>query len=69
MPTITDVIALGALNETERQVLTVLENNKGHIFSTTLQDLIELAAWCMAPKNCQPPEIPEQAKFELNKKI
>jgi hypothetical protein len=69
MPTVTDVITQGALNETERVVLSVLENNKDHIFSTSLEDLAELAARCATPESDQPLEIAKESKLDINKKL
>jgi hypothetical protein len=57
MPQIRDAILKGPLNETERKVLDILTSHPDYIFSTSVEDLAELAAWCTNPLPAQPPEI------------
>ena len=57
MPKIRDAILKGPLNETERKVFEVLTYHPDYIFSTSVEDLAELAAWCTNPLPAQPPEI------------
>jgi hypothetical protein len=57
MPTIRDAVLKGPLNETERRVFEVLTNHPDHIFSTSVEDLAELAAWCIYPSSHEPPEV------------
>jgi hypothetical protein len=57
MPQIRDAILKGPLNETERKVLEILTSHPDYIFSTSVEDLAELAAWCTNPLPAQPPEI------------
>ena len=57
MPSIRDAVLKGPLNETERKIFEVLTAHPDHIFSTSVEDLAELAAWCMEPGSDEPPEI------------
>lgn len=57
MPSIRDAVLKGPLNETERKIFEVLTTHPDYIFSTSVEDLAELAAWCVYPASDQPPEI------------
>ena len=59
MPTVRDAIVKGPLSQPERKVLEAIGRPYGNIFSTSLEDLAELACRCMTPGNSQPPELVE----------
>lgn len=65
MPSVKTAIAMGPLNPVERKVYQVISSHPKQIFSTTLEDLSELARWCVDPSAANPPEIAQQVSDDL----
>ena len=65
MPSVRDAITMGPLNPVERKVYDVISLHQDWIFSTALEDLSEVARWCVDPSAPNPPEIAPQVSDDL----
>ena len=70
MPTVMDAIVQGVLTGTERKILDVLSKHNEYIFSTSLEDLAQLARWCHDPSSEEPPRpIDLNSSININSKF
>ena len=71
-PTISEAVTKGPLGEAEKKILAVIENHTSHVWSTTLEDLKELALWATSPTSVgAPDQTPEAtgAALKMNDKF
>ena len=70
MPTVMDAIVQGVLTGPERKILDVLSKHNEYIFSTSLEDLAQLALWCNDPSSEEPPRpIDSNSSININSKF
>ena len=72
MPTVMDAIVQGVLTGPERKIFDVLSKHKEYMFSTSLEDLSQLALWCNDPSAEEPPrpiEVDSNSSININSKF